>query len=183
MLFFLKKAVFILRTMIIKFTNYSDDVHYFNFNEQASNLGLKEPFFDGVNLDVKMDKSHSQIVIDGDLSLNAKFFCDRCNDEFVAELKNHFKITYLFSKEKEEREDDNLYFLSPEADKIDLKQDVVDYAILAVPMKKLCQDECKGLCSRCGVNLNRETCKCTVEEKADPIWSALLKKVKDDENK
>jgi uncharacterized protein len=183
MLFFLKKAIFILSKMIIKITNYTDGVHYFNFNEQASDLGLTEPFFNGVNLDVKMDKSHSQIVIGADLSLKAKFFCDRCNDEYVAELKNHFTVTYLFSKEQAEREDDNLYFLPPETDKIDLKPDVVDYAVLAVPMKKLCQEECKGLCSRCGTNLNRETCKCTVEEKANPIWSALLKKVQNDDNK
>jgi uncharacterized protein len=168
--------------MIIKFTNYADGVHYFNFNEQASNLGLKEPYFNGVDLDVKMDKSHSQIVVNMDLSLNAKFFCDRCNDEFVAELKNHFMITYLFSKEQCESEDDNLYFLPPEADKIDLKPDVVDYAFLAIPMKKLCREECKGLCSGCGANLNRETCSCVVEEKANPIWSALLKKVQSNDD-
>lgn len=162
--------------MIIKFTNYADGVHYFDFNEQASNLGLGEPFFDGVDLDVKMDKSHSQIVIEADLTLNAKFFCDRCNDEFDTKLKSHYMITYLFVKSPADRDDDNLYYLSPETDKIDLKPDVIDYAVLSVPMKKLCQEECKGLCSKCGANLNRESCRCSEEGKINPIWSDLLKK-------
>lgn len=169
--------------MIIKFTNYSDGVHYFNFNEQSSTLGLSEPFYDGVNLDVKMDKSHSQIVITGDLTLKARFVCDRCTDEFETELKNHFILTYLFGNKDDDLESDNLYYLSPDTDKIDLKSDVVDYAILSVPMKKLCQEDCKGLCSRCGANLNRETCKCSEEDKINPIWSALLKKDSKDETK
>ena len=165
--------------MIIKFTNYADGVHYFNFNERASNLGLEEPFYNGVDLDVKMDKSHSQIVIAADLTLNAKFFCDRCTDEFNTKLKNHYMITYLFGKTPADQDVDNLYYLSPENDKIDLKPDVIDYAVLSIPMKKLCQEECKGLCSKCGANLNRETCRCSEEEKINPIWSGLLKMKQD----
>lgn len=175
MLFFLKKAKVSVKAMIIKYANYSDGVHYLNFNEQASSLGLSEPFCNGVNLDVKMDKSHNQIIINGDLTLKAKFLCDRCADEFETELKNHFIITYLFGRKEDDQENDNLYFLSPDIDKIDLRPDVVDFAVLSVPMKKLCQEDCKGLCSKCGTNLNRETCKCTEEDKVNPIWSTLLK--------
>jgi uncharacterized protein len=43
---------------------------------------------------------------------------------------------------------------------------------MAVPMKPLCRDECRGLCPRCGSDLNVSECKCVVEE-VDPRWQAL----------
>jgi len=44
--------------------------------------------------------------------------------------------------------------------------------VLAVPMKRLCRDECKGLCIRCGINKNRESCDCPVAD-TDPRLESL----------
>jgi len=44
--------------------------------------------------------------------------------------------------------------------------------ILAVPMKPLCEDDCQGLCQRCGTNLNRASCECPTEP-VDPRWNDL----------
>ena len=43
---------------------------------------------------------------------------------------------------------------------------------LALPMKPLCRDDCRGLCSMCGANLNRSTCDCK-HDFADPRFAAL----------
>ncbi|RJP61841.1 MAG: DUF177 domain-containing protein [Ignavibacteriales bacterium] len=147
--------------MIIKFSNFADGVHQLEFQEKTEKIGLKQPFFDDLFLAVDMDKSHSQIVIKGNLSVKAKYICDRCDDEFVEELKNNFQITYFFTNQyTQKNEDVNLYYLSPEKDKIDLTNDVRDFALLAEPMKKLCKPDCKGLCYKCGANLNVEECNC-----------------------
>jgi uncharacterized protein len=45
---------------------------------------------------------------------------------------------------------------------------------LALPMKPLCREDCKGLCPICGVNRNRETCSCR-SEWVDPRMEALRK--------
>ena len=75
-----------------------------------------------------------------------------------------------------------MIYLHPETDKIDLAKDIRDYAILAVPMKKLCSEDCKGLCPKCGKNLNDGTCDCH-EEKMDPRWEPLQKlKIKNNLN-
>ena len=72
-----------------------------------------------------------------------------------------------------ESESDNIVYISPETDVIDISEDVRDYAILAIPMKKLCSEDCKGLCSRCGKNLNEEQCSCSGDE-TDIRWMPLM---------
>ncbi len=44
--------------------------------------------------------------------------------------------------------------------------------MLALPLKAICRDDCKGLCPHCGTNLNAEKCACA-EPLEDPRWSAL----------
>ena len=59
-------------------------------------------------------------------------------------------------------------------DKIDLGEVVREQLYLALPMKPLCREDCKGLCPVCGVNRNRETCTCQ-QEWVDPRMAALKK--------
>ena len=54
-----------------------------------------------------------------------------------------------------------------------LLEDVLhEQVLLSLPAKTLCREDCKGLCPRCGLNLNSETCACD-EAVADPRWTAL----------
>jgi uncharacterized protein len=55
---------------------------------------------------------------------------------------------------------------------IDLGHVVLEQFVLALPMKPLCQDECRGLCPVCGANRNREACECK-QEWIDPRLAAL----------
>ncbi len=168
--------------MIIKIKNYTDGIHHFEFEEPAEKIGLGDPFYNGVKLNVKMDKSNSQLVFDCNLHTKAKLDCDRCLNEYDAEFETDFIITYIIGTDNGE-EVDNLYYLSPEDDKINLTQDAYDYAKLSMPMKSLCSDDCKGLCPKCGKDLNVESCDCK-ENEINPIWEALLsKKKKEDDTK
>lgn len=159
--------------MEIKFTNFNDGVHNFDLSEPVKNLKLSEPFEGDLKLDVKMDKSLHQIVLNCDLTVSAKFECDRCTKDVEREYNKHFVMTYLFG-EPVENDQVDLIVLSKESDKIYLDEEAVEYALLAVPMKKLCNDDCKGLCSKCGKDLNDGPCDCKVEER-NPIWDELLK--------
>jgi uncharacterized protein len=55
---------------------------------------------------------------------------------------------------------------------IDLADDVRQTVVLAVPLKLLCKEECKGLCPRCGADLNKELCICPPEA-LDARWETL----------
>jgi len=160
--------------MIIKYTNFSNGVHNINFTEPAKNLGLQELFFGNIEIYCKMDKSAHQIVLDCDLVFQSKLICDRCTKKFESELKNHFQISYIFTHEPDKTDDYNVKYLSPDEDKINIRDDVYEYADLSIPMKKLCKDNCKGLCPHCGINLNLKKCACKNEINND-VWEPLKK--------
>ena len=60
-----------------------------------------------------------------------------------------------------------------ENDRVDLTQSVRDGILLAVPVVFLCREDCNGLCSRCGINLNQGSCGCAKELPIDPRLKIL----------
>lgn len=160
--------------MIIKITNYPVGIHALRFEKSVEELQLGTPFVDNMVLDCKLDKSHHQIVIGCNLTISAELNCDRCDDKYQKEFKSDFTLLFLFDKSKIVDEDTNVKYLSSNADKIDLTEDVFDYANLSLPLKKLCSEDCKGLCPICGKNLNHDKCSCS-EENINPVWEPILK--------
>jgi uncharacterized protein len=59
-----------------------------------------------------------------------------------------------------------------EGDGLELEDVLREQVLLSLPAKTLCGPDCKGLCPRCGQNLNMGTCTCQ-EAAADPRWGAL----------
>lgn len=163
--------------MIIKISNLGEGVHEYKFNENIKNIGLSEPFFGNFILNVKLVKTHNQIILDGDLRLNAKFSCDRCATSFDSVIKTGYQMVYLFGQQPRNNGSTDLTYLPADADKIDLANDVHDYSILAIPMKKLCKEDCKGLCFKCGKDLNEGDCDC-VKETMDNRWKPLIENKK-----
>jgi uncharacterized protein len=69
--------------------------------------------------------------------------------------------------------DPDIYTLPPNAENIDLRPAVRDQWLLSVPRFALCREECKGLCARCGADLNEGPCNCPPEPETDNRWDAL----------
>ena len=69
--------------------------------------------------------------------------------------------------------EDYIFFKSSDL-QADLSDIVRQAIILAVGMKPLCSEDCRGLCPDCGVNLNKQSCRCA-SEKIDPRWEGLKK--------
>jgi uncharacterized protein len=158
--------------MIIKIAGLGDGIHHFEFDESVSQLGLEKPFYGNVKLDAELNKIRSQVILKAGLTLNADFECDRCGSQYQSVLKTDFQLVYIFGRVPEENEELNIVYLPHEADKINLKNEVKDYAILAIPMKKLCDINCKGLCPVCGKDLNKGNCNCS-EKENDSRWLPL----------
>jgi len=77
-----------------------------------------------------------------------------------------------------EVDDDDLSTAYYEGDAIDLDQLIREQLYLALPMKPLCTETCRGLCPLCGINLNRSACAC--ERTWDDPRLAVLKALKKD---
>jgi len=106
--------------------------------------------------------------------------CSRCLSQFPFPVTAEGTLTLLrlplTGALKEEMELtledlDTSYF---EGDTIDLSQLVYEQIVLSFPMKPLCKEDCKGLCPRCGIDLNFYSCDCE-KVKMDPRWAPLLK--------
>ena len=160
----------------IKVSNLANGRDDFYFNGNVNDLKIPDPYSGKFRINIVLNKFDNQIILDAETYIPANFICDRCARDFQAEINSKFKMVYLFRSNIDESENEKgeVVYLHPETDKIELDDDIRDYAILAVPMKKLCSEECKGLCPKCGKNLNDGPCNCT-EEIIDPRWEPILK--------
>lgn len=106
-----------------------------------------------------------QIVdVSGEISTVVEVQCSRCLETFDYSLSVDFEES--FSKSSNED-----YYPIIEEDLI-LDDMVMDNLILSMPLRLLCNDECKGLCHECGVNLNKVDCDCE-KETVNPKFAAL----------
>jgi uncharacterized protein len=108
-----------------------------------------------------------------------QFTCDRCGQPFGQQETLRGDFYFGFERAREVAADPDLSIIPKGARELDISQEIRDLVILDQPWRFLCQEDCKGLCPGCGVNLNLEACRC-VRERVDPRWQALqnLKKKK-----
>ena len=96
--------------------------------------------------------------------------CRRCLAPARARVDEELHL--LFADEADEESDDSdVYILESRATTVDLRPALREQWLLAAPGLALCREDCKGLCPRCGADLNLGSCGCTPE--VDPRWSAL----------
>lgn len=127
-----------------------------------------------------------EIHLVGRLATRVELVCARCLEVVVQEVTPAFDLLYrpVASIAREEEvtltpDDTDVGFYTGEG--VFLADVVAEQIHLALPMKVLCQPECRGLCPHCGVNLNRERCRCgpgPTDPRLAPLaaWAASKKK-------
>ena len=95
--------------------------------------------------------------------------CDRCGKEFDQDKK----ISYDCVLSDEIQDESNVDIIPLENDTVDVDDLARTAFILEMDTKTLCSEDCKGLCSRCGADLNLGPCSCKKE--VDPRLAALAK--------
>jgi uncharacterized protein len=118
-----------------------------------------------------------QAAVVGEVSLE----CARCLAEFPTELsgRTSFIVTAEETRVNKDAEEDAEEYILMGADQTaDISDLVRTELLLDLPMKPLCTEDCKGLCPRCGVNWNIETCTCRAEN-TDSRWQGLKDFLKD----
>jgi uncharacterized protein len=164
----------------IKISSLEFGINELEYSGNVAELGLEAPFYGKYELKVIIDKSHNQLLVSVNLCANATFMCDRCTADFTSAREIPFTLLFLFDEKSSETDDPDVFFLSREADKIDITTEIYDYAYLDIPFKNLCKEDCKGLCTSCGTDLNTSDCSCD-KEGYNPLWKDL-EKLKDEFN-
>lgn len=119
-----------------------------------------------VQLDFDIHKDHARFRLEGTARTELELSCSRCLESFRMPVDATFDVRYLPATEMEsaeqerEVEEDDLETSYYRDDQIDLNELLREQFYLALPMKPLCREDCKGLCPRCGTNLNTGACDC-----------------------
>lgn len=122
-------------------------------------------------------QSINDIRIVGDLSTQVELACARCLEPIHREVTRKFELLYRPQGSDAGKEELSVTAAEAEVGYYQgeglLLEDVLrEQLLLALPLKAICREDCKGLCPHCGRNLNNEQCNCA-EPLEDPRWSAL----------
>lgn len=134
---------------------------------------FKEPIKVKADIRSMPDSDNSvSILLTLDLKYTLHVPCDRCAEETTLDM--HLTPSHLLvetPREDEEEHDDNKIILI-EGEELDLDEIVYFDIVANLPTKTLCSKDCKGLCSKCGKNLNEGECSCEKTE-IDPRLEVL----------
>lgn len=130
-----------------------------------------------------LEENHGGKVKVQDIRLIGKFStkveqrCARCLEPVTSDLKNEFDLLYRPAQAVGDADeiaisdaDTEIGFYTGEG--LMLEDALKEQLLLALPVKVVCQEDCKGLCPHCGINRNAGHCECK-QEVADPRWAAL----------
>lgn len=103
--------------------------------------------------------------------------CARCLDPVSTTVHEDFDLLYRPLKPGKLGEEISINEAETEigfyqGNGLELADVIKEQVLLALPVKTVCREDCKGLCAQCGQNLNQGSCDCT-QERSDPRWSAL----------
>ncbi len=122
-----------------------------------------------VHLVMDIHKDREAYRVTGRVQTRLELECGRCLESFEIPVESAFELRYVPASantgegEREVEEDDlTTAFYTDET--LDLGDLMHEQFVLALPMKPLCSEGCKGLCPTCGTNLNKTSCDCA------PVW-------------
>ena len=109
------------------------------------------------------------LVMTGQITTTIHGVCDRCAQEYDENICFPLDVVLVTELANEENEDEWVFPL--EGDSADLEDIVRTVFVLNMDPKLLCKPDCKGMCCRCGKNLNDGPCSC--QKELDPRFAAL----------
>ena len=120
-----------------------------------------------VQVEGRVKNIAGMLVLEGEAVSLLDCVCDRCMEPFQKEKS--VRLYALPAESLEGDEDEDMVLL--EDGELDVGELAYTAFVLDMDTKFLCSEDCKGLCPGCGVNLNREACRC--RKPVDPRWEAL----------
>lgn len=131
------------------------ELEKFDYQGSSYEFAHKEP----VELTIT-NLGDRRVMIEGSTNITLTLFCSRCLKEISYPMEISFSREVDFNLTEEERAeglDETNYIIGYNLD-VDIL--IYDEVLIGFPMKLLCSEDCKGLCMKCGGNLNEKTCDC-----------------------
>lgn len=138
-----------------------------NIEELAGRLDFS--FLSPVSAHLEISSSEGMVNVNGDLRARLLLGCSRCLKEFQSDIDTDFSVIYMPGNEKEtekELKPGDLEVNYLDGHELDTTEILLAQLSLEVPIKPLCREDCKGLCPKCGADLNASACACVSGEEA-----------------
>jgi uncharacterized protein len=140
-------------------------------------------------LDLKVEQFAGEVFIQGEVKASLNLECGRCLKMFGHIYTFDINLTYMQEEDKDSSDKDhevtseelNTDFIV--GSEIDLGHVVEEQILLGVPMRPLCNDNCAGICPKCGIDLNEKKCDCesgSVDPRFKVLEEYLMKKEQKD---
>lgn len=125
-----------------------------------------------------LNKAGKAIIVGGALKTALELQCSRCLKDFTRTLDIPVNVVYHpieeIDADKHELKDDEMDMGFYKGEELDLLELLKEQILLNIQMKPLCNEHCRGICPRCGTDLNTGQCTCTKRD-ADPRLEVLKK--------
>ena len=138
-------------------------------SEQLGFLDSKFSIISDILVLGQIKNDFESYVVTGLIKFSAASECDRCLGKF----ERYYEIEFTEKFVHNERIDSDDVFVIRD-NVADLSVAVLENIHINIPVKLLCEDACKGLCSECGNNFNEKQCRCG-EDKINPQFAKLAK--------
>ena len=141
----------------------------FDFTLDLSGLDFygERPFAHPVRITGAVRNMADALLLEGSAETTLELVCDRCLKPFRQEM--HLPVSTLLAETLEDEENDEIVLL--DNGEVDLDEVFTTAAVLNMDAKRVCSEDCKGLCPTCGADLNEGSCGCKPER--DPRFAAL----------
>ena len=116
-----------------------------------------------------LQDNRGKLNLKGLINLEYDSPCYRCLKNIHGSMEIPVREDILDAAKVADKDDVFTY----EGDYLNIDRILLAYIVLNMPMKQLCKDDCKGLCPKCGINLNEAKCRCKVDEDSNPKMDIL----------
>ena len=126
-------------------------------------------FLKPLNIRLKAFRIRELFEVRGSFRTRMRLPCSRCLKDFDTPLASDFELTYtkevpglmdVFEDEDIELRVEEIGMIYFKGEEINLQQGIQEQVVMAFPLQPLCDENCKGLCPKCGSDLNQGDCGC-----------------------
>lgn len=158
--------------MKVNIQKLSEGIYEVSEEISVEELGLSQELktLGDLKLSIFVDKFDNSFRVKLNIKADLIEQCDKCLEEFGAKFNESGEQIYQVGRN--EFEDDDIEVLPDNTKEIDLSKLINEVFLINRPIQKTCKEDCCGLCTVCGKNLNKSTCNCKIDG-IDPRFEKL----------
>lgn len=138
-------------------TEYNDSLNLETFENNGDELKFTAP----ISFSGTLKRGDDFVTIDGKLKMTYMVSCHLCGKDFSRDEEIEISETY-----RREPSDEEYPLIGDEVVFDDM---IIDNLRLKLPIRFVCKEDCKGICTKCGKNLNIEECNCKDDSMVSPF--------------